>query len=274
MKLIYLLLALNIAVAPVTDTATEADTERGCVKLPVFMYHRFLKHPTTEDPYTISPDALECDLKYLSENGYTAVGTGELLDFVENGVPLPPKPVVLTFDDGHYNNLYYAAPLLEKYGMKAIIFVVGRYSEQSVNDGDNPNYSYINWSKMETLSTDIEIQSHTWDMHKLSGVRTGIKRKRGETREEYENALRCDLIKLNEEIKLHTGKAPVAFALPFGAEEKWSEPVLDDLGLKISFCSRQGVSVITKGDIASLRNIKRIVRKPGKSVEWLLKKYY
>ena len=275
MKFLSLILALGIIAGPSARQAAAAPEDGGDrVKLPVFMYHRLLRHPSTSDQYTISPEAFECDLKYLSENGYTAVGTRELLDYAELGVSLPSKPVMITFDDGHFNNLHYAEPLLEKYGMKAVIFVVGRYSDLSSRDGiENPNYSYIRWERMENLSSVIEIQNHTWDMHRLNGGRRGIKRRPGESREDYERALRADLGKLNAEIERRTGRAPAAFALPFGAEEEWAYPVLEESGLKICFCSREGIAVIRRGRPESLRNVRRILRRPGRTAEGLLKKF-
>ena len=69
----------------------------------------------------LSPAQFESDLKYLKENGYHTVVVQDLIDYVEKGVPLPEKPVMLTFDDGYYNNYYYAFPLLEEYDAKIVI---------------------------------------------------------------------------------------------------------------------------------------------------------
>lgn len=272
--IISLLLSAGIFLSATPSTPVKLEEPTDTVPLPVFMYHRLLKHSTSNDAYTISPEAFEKDLIYLCDNGYTTIGTKELLDFVEHGYPLPEKPVVLTFDDGYFNNVYYAEPLLEKYGMKAIVFVVGRFSDQSSIDNiEKPNYSYIRWERMEQLSDSLEIQNHTWDMHRSGSGRKGIKRKSGECREDYEKALSDDLKKLNDKVEHHTGKAPVAFAIPFGAEEEWSLPVLESLGLKMCFCSQHGVTKIKRGDADSLRRIKRLVRSPGKNAEALLKKY-
>lgn len=272
--LISLFLSAGIFLSATPSELVNNNEQPDSVPLPVFMYHRLLKNPTSNDIYTISPDAFEKDLIHLRDNGYTTVGTQELLAYAERGVPLPEKPVVLTFDDGYYNNVYYAESLLQKYGMKAMMFVVGRYSDQSSTDNiENPNYSYIRWERMECLPDNIEIQNHTWDMHRSGNNRKGIKRKSGESREDYERALSTDLKMLNDKVEQHTGKTPVAFAVPFGAEEEWSENVLESQGIKMCFCSRNGVSKIKRGDVGSLRMLKRMVRTPEKNAAALLKKY-
>ena len=51
----------------------------------------------------------------------------DVIDFVLNGTPLPEKPVMLTFDDGYYNDYVYAYPLLKKYNSKMVFSPIGRY---------------------------------------------------------------------------------------------------------------------------------------------------
>ena len=266
-----LLLSIAISFGMPQMTAASAATERPSVKLPVLMYHRILKN--AGDIYTISPNAFEQDLIYLRDNGYTTVGTKEILDFAENGTPLPEKPIFLTFDDGFYNNIHYAAPLLEKYCMKAAIFVVGQFSEKSTKENvENPSYSYITWERMEKIPDCFEIQNHTWDMHRLNSSRHGIRRKSGESRDDYARAFSDDLKKLNEKVTYHTGKTPVAFAIPFGAEESWAYPVLLSGGMKMCVCSEEGVTTIKSGEPESLHRVKRVVRGPSRSAAAILKK--
>ena len=53
----------------------------------------------------------------------------DLIRYVDQGTPLPEKPVMLTFDDGHYNYISYLLPLLEEYDMKAVVSVVGEFAD-------------------------------------------------------------------------------------------------------------------------------------------------
>ena len=65
------------------------------------MYHHILKDQSRLNKYTISPDEFRRDMQYLQDNGYTPVLMQDLLLFVQEGVPLPDKPVMITFDDGY-----------------------------------------------------------------------------------------------------------------------------------------------------------------------------
>ena len=50
---------------------------------------------------------MAADLDALQEKGYTAVTVSDLLAYVQDGADLPEKPVMITFDDGYYNNYIY-----------------------------------------------------------------------------------------------------------------------------------------------------------------------
>ncbi len=72
--------------------------------VPVILYHSVLEPGEAVGRYVVSPAALEGDLRCLAERGCRAVVVRDLLAYVYSGVPLPEKPVVLTFDDGFRNN--------------------------------------------------------------------------------------------------------------------------------------------------------------------------
>ena len=93
--------------------AEMALAEEG-VHLPVLMYHSILKDSARQGQYVISPSVLSADLDALQQRGYQTVTVSDLLAYVYDGVSLPEKPVMITFDDGYYNNYVYAYPLRER----------------------------------------------------------------------------------------------------------------------------------------------------------------
>lgn len=99
--------------------ATNAQVQPEGIQLPIIMYHSMLRNGSGE--YTISPETFEEDLRYLKDNGYTTIYMQDLLDYINKQVPLPEKPIMLTFDDGYYNNYLYAYPLAKKYESKIVI---------------------------------------------------------------------------------------------------------------------------------------------------------
>ena len=228
------------------STVAEAAAEKP-VPLPVIMYHSVCEKPTAD--YIVSPSQLESDLIWLKEHGYESVSAQQLIDYTNNTGELPQKPVLITFDDGFYNNLSLALPLLEKYDMCAVVSIVGRYTDDyAPADPHADAYSYLTWEDISKLiaSQRVEIGSHTYDMHSRDNRRQGCAIKAGETPEEYAFMLSTDIGLLNTELHDNCGISPVVFAYPFGALCRESLPVLRDNGIKISLTCREGMNYITR----------------------------
>ena len=60
------------------------------------------------------------------------------------GTPLPEKPIVITFDDGYYNNYLNVFPLLQEYQAKAVISIIGKETDRySQLDENKENYENL-----------------------------------------------------------------------------------------------------------------------------------
>ena len=227
----------------------------------ILMYHSLLKDPARHGKYVVSPDLFESDLKYLKEHGYSFVGIQELIDFVYSGAPLPKKSVVITFDDGYYNNYLYAYPLLEKYDAKMVISVIGKYTD--LYDGEKPNayYSHVTWDMINEMlaSGRVEIGNHTYSMH-TNGERRGSKKIKGETDEHYSKILTEDIGKLQAEMFEHTGTYPSVYTYPFGAISNASFDIIADMGFLASLSCAEKPSTVTRGKPESLRCLGRFLR--------------
>ena len=153
-KIIFLIvISIIILSACFVYTFSLAKSEDS-VELPIVMYHSILKSKSGK--YIIHPDTFEDDLKYIQSKGYTSITMTDLINYVYNDSPLPDKPIIITFDDGNYNNLSYAVPLLHKYNMKAVISIVGAYTDTYTDTGEsNPNYGYLRWEDINNLISNF-----------------------------------------------------------------------------------------------------------------------
>jgi peptidoglycan/xylan/chitin deacetylase (PgdA/CDA1 family) len=248
MRVKRLILLLGVLAALMqTAPATLAEDEPA-VELPIIMYHSILARTGAQGTFVLAPWELEADLKYLSEHGYETVSVRQLIDYTEGGGELPEKPVLLSFDDGCLNNLTYAVPLLEKYGMCAVFSVVGEYTEMfSVKPDPNPNYAYLSWEEISALidTGRAEIANHTYSMHS-HGARQGSAKRRGEAAETYVKLFTEDAVKLQDALLEYCKYLPYIYTYPFGRYCEESESLLRTLGFKASFSCRSVVNKITR----------------------------
>ena len=100
-------------------------------RVPALLYHRLIPsqgmnigQPTGYDrSYVTFDTAFAEQMAHLYSEGYTTISLDHFLAYREGIASLPPKPIIITFDDGFASNYHYAFPILKKYGMTATIFV-------------------------------------------------------------------------------------------------------------------------------------------------------
>lgn len=268
--LVLLIITICFCFVSLKVINTSSEYQQQLVSVPVIMYHSVLK--STNNKFTVSPDEVEKDLKYLCDNGYTTIVAKQLTDYVYNGIPLPSKPVILTFDDGHYNNYHYVEPLLKKYNSKAVLSVVGKYTDDFTQSRDlNVNYAYIPWDVLKQMSEDgyFEIQNHTYNLHSTDKGRMGCKIKKGEDKYTYQNMLFEDLSLMQNKCKDNIGHVPIAFTFPFGFVCSDADEVIKQMGFKVSFGCEEGINKIGT-DPNDLYRLKRYIRTNQKSVKDIL----
>ena len=270
---------LSMSKAVFNDTEAGKITGDG-IRVPIIMYHSILKKSHEIGKYVITPTEFENDLIYLKKHEYSTINMSELIDYVYNNAELPPKPVIITFDDGNLNNYIYGKPLLQKYEMKAVISIVGKYSEQfsstltsTTSPTNNPDYAYASWDQIKEMSDSgyFEIQNHTYNLHSTK-KRNGIKRIKGEPLEDYCDVLTSDIGMLQDKLTEVTGTRPNTFTYPFGSISNESKDVLKNLGFKATLSCAEGVNIINKNKEDALYRLKRNNRPHGISSANFFKK--
>lgn len=249
------------------DERVAAMLEAGSVQLPVIMYHSILKDEARAGPYVLSPSALEADLDYLQHNGYETVTVSELVDFVDGKGELPEKPVLITFDDGFYNNYLYAYPLLDERDMQAVVSVIGEQTALYTENGqENAYWSYLSAGRLVEMQESgvFEIGNHSFDLHDDS-VRKGCLKKRGESLSQYRQMLAEDTRQAQTYLAESGLTPPLCYAYPYGAYSEETEGILKELGFRCTLSCEERQNIISPGDPDCLYLLGRYNRPSGMS---------
>ncbi len=225
----------------------------------VLMYHALSQDG--EGSATIALSAFNRQLLALRAAGYHTVTPENLAAFVYWGVPLPDKPLLITFDDGYTSNYELAWPTLQKLDMKAAVFCIGTHVGKSVYKDTlspiTPHFSYA--QALEMLDSGlVSIQSHTYDMHQWAPLepegqaREGVLPLPGEEEDAYRQALWYDLSASRRLMERYLGRAPIALAYPQGLNTELSEQVRKELGYLMSFTVEPHDNVLVPGQPDSL----------------------
>lgn len=132
----------------------------------ILAYHSI--YPSFRGPLSITPEEFGDQMAVLKGLGYTTLTVWQYFsEFFSRGNRLPRKHVVITFDDGYLDNLEYVAPLLERHGFTATVFVTTGYIgtdrrfpwQERVTGND---VRCLSWQETaQLLALGWEIGSHT-----------------------------------------------------------------------------------------------------------------
>ncbi len=127
------------------------------VVVPIAVYHSVRPHPdgqsAEQERFDVTPELLKKHLEYLQQEGFTTISFETLGKYFDGETVLPPKPVILSFDDSWRNQYAYAFPLLKEYKMTGTFYVF-------TNSLDHGNH--LSWNETrEMQKVGMEIGSHT-----------------------------------------------------------------------------------------------------------------
>ena len=255
----------NVPGAVAAMYSASGEPADNSAKVPILTYHHITD--TGNGDTEISEEAFRAQMAALSEMGYTSVFFSDLESYVNYGTPLPEKPVVITFDDGYMSNYSRAFPILEEYGMKATVFVIGVSvgSTEHYKDTEFPITPHFGWDEAREMvySGLVEIGSHTFDMHRWAPFEAGRARENilrfpDEAEEAYVAAVRADFKKSADEIERETGKRPDTLSFPSGKYDTLAQWALTTAGVRATVSVEDGIAEIVKGLPQSLYAMKRL----------------
>jgi peptidoglycan/xylan/chitin deacetylase (PgdA/CDA1 family) len=184
------------------------------------VYDRFGddRYPSTNTSVAV----FEEHLKYLSDNGFKSYTVSELLNDT-SALSNESKKVLITVDDGFASFYENGIPLLEKYKMKATLYV----NTESVGWSD-----FLSWQQLEELKTKgIEIGSHSHQHKFFVNAHDTLRAKVFEE----------DLLKAEELFEEHLGMVPKTYVYPYGEFTDDMVEVIKKHDYEIAFAQNSGV---------------------------------
>lgn len=176
--------------------------------IPILMYHSISSYASKGfRPCIVPAEAFDKHLAYLEQNHYTSLTVTQLIQAMANGgSALPPRPVVLTFDDGYADFYSAALPALQHHGFNATLYIATSFVEgtsrwlEKIGEGDRP---MLSWEQLaEINSSGIECAAHTHTHPALDMLPP--------------SAARDEIVRSKELLEDHLSQQISSFAYPFG----------------------------------------------------------
>lgn len=177
-------------------------------KIPILMYHSISRYATPVfKPFTVSPELFAEHMKYLHEHEYTCITVTQFVNAqCQEGLSLPERPVLLTFDDGFADFFTEALPILERYNFVATLYIatafIGSTSRWLQREGEAMRLM-LTWEQVRQLSLlGIECGGHSHYHQELDILPQSI--------------VRAEIVGCKRLLEDHLGQEVLSFAYPFG----------------------------------------------------------
>jgi len=198
----------------VTQTSQIANQ----IRIPVLAYHHIDSIPSNVDirSYYVTPTMFEQQLRYIYDKRYKTITPKEFYEILQSGKNPKQKTIMLSFDDGHYDNYKNAFPILLKYHMVGVFYIY-------------TNRLFISKEQLQEMSeAGMIIESH-------SASHTDLTRIADNARMDFE------LVGSKLSLEKITGKRIVSFAYPGCAANEYVRYLLSEADYKLGFSCGKGI---------------------------------
>lgn len=133
----------------------------GGADVPILAYHRVLDLPADADSYPFNPELVSASvagfatqMRYLKQH-LTPITFAQLQAAISGIEPLPPRAVIVTFDDGFDDNYHFAFPILRELQIPATFFIATGYVGSGESFWFERLYGLFVASAPQVISLDV-----------------------------------------------------------------------------------------------------------------------
>lgn len=224
---------------------------------------------------SVSTEHLIEQFAWLRENGYQPVTVDQILAASKGGKPLPPRALLLTFDDGYRSFYTRVFPLLKAYNWPAVLAPVSSWidtpDDQTVDFGGKPTdrERFLTWRQIREVSRSglVEIGAHTDALHYgiLSNPQGNLEPAAAaraydpatdtyESDRAYRARIAADVDRVTKKILRETGKKPRVWVWPYGEASGDALRIVQAKGYSMVLTLDSGL-----GKVNDLSNVPRVL---------------
>lgn len=199
-----------------------ADPVPRTLHVPILMYHRVHAYATeltkSLPDLTVEPATFAAEMSALQQAGYRSITVAQLFGALFHGAPLPPKPVLISADDGYLDDLAQMLPVLQAHHMTAVFFIItGRFHEPG----------FLTASQVRQLdAAGMDIGAHTRDHVDLPGAGAA--------------QLTNEVAGSRDDLQRLLGHPVAAFAYPAGRFDDASVAAVKQAGFALAVTTQPG----------------------------------
>ncbi len=220
-----------------------------------------------DDQAAVSAGNFAAHLQWLHDHRFNPVSMEQVLQASEGRFELPPRAVLLSFDDGYRSFAEVVLPILREFGYPAVLALVTGWLEvpygSSVEYGTEhkPREHFLHWDQVRELADSglVEIASHSHDLHRgIPANPQGNTQPAATTRRfadgDYEpesaylSRVQQDILRSVSLIERHAGLRPRVMVWPFGAFSRQSNRIAYQAGMRAVLTLEPGSASIGRLD--------------------------
>lgn len=217
-RIFFLLIQIMLAFCFLTSNILANPS----IHIPILCYHNL--DPSKQGSMTVSTKKFEEQLKWLKDNGYTVIPLKEAVAYLQGKRnSLPPKPVVITADDGRNTVYTYMLPLVRKYNMPVTLFIY----PISIS---HASYA-LTWEQLKELQATglFDVQGHTY-------WHPDFKREKKKlSADAYQKLVRVQLVNSKKLLEQKLGTPVILLAWPYGIYDHYLEQEAAKAGYIMAF---------------------------------------
>ncbi len=214
----------DILVIPRRDLHPGGLTPQGYQTVPVLAYLKLAEKKSGR--LVVARSVFERQMEFLHQNGYQPVSIDRLVDYLNMKRELPPKAVVITFDNGWRSVYKIAYPILKKYRFPATVFIYTNFIGAP---------KALTWQQLREMSAHgISIQSQTLSLPNLTRLAPDARL------QDHIMTLERELGQSKALIQKNIGKPCNYLAYPFGKTNDLVIAMAKKFGYRAGFTLNRG----------------------------------